>query len=333
MWRQLTRGLRGLFRRRAADQDVADEVADYLERAAAAHRARGLSPADALRAARLEVGNITGVREQVHDAGWESAVDEGITDLRYALRRLRAAPGFTAVSVLTLALAIGATTAIFSAVNPILFEPLPYPGASRIFVIDDHGASTLADVTFGTYREIVQRSRSFEALAVLKPWQPTLTGAAEPERLNGQQVSAGYFRALGIQPAVGRDFDSSADRPGGARTAIISDALFRRRLGADSSAIGGTVSLDGNLLTVIGVLPRRFENVLAPSADIWTLLQYDPALPSFDSREWGHHLRLIGRLRVDVGRAAAEREIAGIARTPEQASCGPLGRRSPGDSS
>jgi predicted permease len=317
VWRQLTRGLRGLLQRRAVDQDAADEVADYLEQAAAAHRARGLSPAEAVRAARLELGNVTGVRERMREAGWESVIDACVADLRYAVRRLRGAPGFTAVTVLTLALAIGATTAIFSAVNPILFEPLPYPHAGRILVIDDYGTGGApADVTFGTYRELAQRTRSFDTLAVLKLWQPTITGTAEPERLNGQQVSAGYLRALGIAPRVGRDFDQADDRPGGAKTVIVSDALFRRRLGADSAVIGRTITLDGTLFTVIGVMPRGFENVLAPSADVWTLLQYDPSLPSFDGREWGHHLRLVARLRASVSVDAARRELATIARSP-----------------
>jgi len=317
VWRQLTRGLRGLFQRRAADQDAADEVADYLEQAAAAHRARGLSAAEAVRAARLELGNVTGVREQMREAGWESAIDAGVADLRYAARRLRAAPGFTAVAVLTLALAIGATTAIFSAVNPILFEPLPYPHAGRLFVLDDYGpGGGPLDATFGTYRELVQRTRSFDTLAVLKPWQPTITGTAEPERLSGQQVSAGYFRALGVQPAVGRDFDQSEDRPGGAKTVIVSDALFRRRLGSDAGVIGRAVTLDGAPYTVIGVMPRGFENVLAPSTDAWTLLQYDSSPPSFDSREWGHHLRLVARLRASASVEVARRELATIAHTP-----------------
>jgi len=316
VWRQLTRGLRGVFQRRAADQDAADEVAHYLEQAAAAHRARGLSPAEAVRAARLELGNATGVREQMREAGWESAFDDGVADLRYAVRRLRSAPGFTAVTVLTLALAIGTTTAIFSAVNPILFEPLPYPHAGRLLVIDDRSQDgTALDVTFGTFRELTQRSRSFDALAVLKSWEPTNTGTDAPERLNGQQVSAQYFRVLGVPLVLGRDFDPADDRPGGARTVIVSDALFRRRLGADSGLIGRSITLDGSPFTVIGVMPHGFENVSAPSAEVWTLLQYDPAPPSFDAREWGHHLRMVARLRSGVSVDAARRDLAGVART------------------
>jgi putative ABC transport system permease protein len=316
VWRQLTRGLRGLLQRRAADQDAADEVADYLEQAAAAHRARGFSAPEAVRAARLELGNVTSVREQMREAGWESVIDACVADLRYAVRRLRAAPGFTAVTVLTLALAIGATTAIFSAVNPILFEPLPYPGAGRILAIADNGTSGApVDVTFGTYRELAQRNRSFEALAVMKPWQPTLTGSAEPERLEGQRGSADYFRVLGVVPALGHDFDPLDDHPGGADVAIISNGLWRRRFAADSGIVGRAVTLDGMPFTVIGVMPRSFTDVLAPAAEIWSLLQYDAALPGFESREWGHHLRMSGRLQRGVSAARASREIATIART------------------
>lgn len=316
-WRHLTRGLRGLFDRQAADRDVTDEVADYLEQATADHRARGLSPDDARRAARLELGNITGVREQVREAGWEHVIETIVADVRYAARRLRAAPGFTAVSVATLALAIGATTAIFGAVNPILFEPLPYPDAGRILAIHDYGAGGAPlDVTFGTYRELVARSHALEAQAVMKSWQPTLTGAAEPERLDGQLVSAAYFRVLGVAPATGRDFDSVEDRPGGARVVIISDGLWRRRFGADRGIVGRAITLDGAPFTIIGVAPRSFEDVLAPSSQVWSPLQYDVALPSLDGREWGHHLNMIARVRRGASPDDARREIATIARMP-----------------
>ena len=180
-------------------------------------------------------------------------------------RRLRSNPGFAAVSVLTLALGIGASTAIFSAVNPILFEPLPYPHAGRIMMIWDLGVDgSRLDVTFGTYRELAERSRSFDAIAVMKPWQPTMTGRAEPERLDGQRVSASYFRALGVSPVLGRDFQASDDRLNGPNVVILSDALWRRRFGGDRTIVGRQITLDDNSYTVIGVMPSAFENVLAP---------------------------------------------------------------------
>src|SRR5438067_8878746 len=132
LWRQITHGLRVLTQRATADRDLANEVEHYFDEATDAFVARGMSPADARRAARLEVGNATVVREQVRDGGWEQIVSAFAADLRYAARRLHSQPAFTLVVASTLALGIGATTAIFSAVNPILFARLPYPQPERI---------------------------------------------------------------------------------------------------------------------------------------------------------------------------------------------------------
>src|SRR5262245_40530612 len=172
-------------------------------------------------------------------------------DLRYGARMLVKNPGFTLIAVFTLALGIGASTAIFSSVNPILFEPLPYPHAGRVTMISDYGPDgSRIDVTFGTYRELVERSRSFDAVTVMSPWQPTMTGPAEPERLDGQRVSASYFQVLGVPPALGRDFDSSDDRPSGPKVAILSDGLWQRRFGGDRAIIGHQITLDDNSYTV-----------------------------------------------------------------------------------
>src|SRR5215467_7841179 len=191
LWRQLTRGLRVLVHRSAADQDLADEMQDYLEQATAALIARGVAPDEARRAARAELGSAAAVREQVRFYGWENLIGTLLTDLRYAARHLRHNPGFAVVGVVTLALGIGASTAIFSAVNPILFEPLPYPHAGRVMMIWYASADgSRGAQTFGTYRELVARSRSFDAIAVMKTWQPTMTGPTEPERFDGQFVSA-----------------------------------------------------------------------------------------------------------------------------------------------
>jgi putative ABC transport system permease protein len=238
-------------------------------------------------------------------------------DLRYGARVLLKNPGFTLVAVFTLALGIGASTAIFSAVNPILFEPLPYPQADRLAMVWDFGnEGARLSVTFGTYRELVERNRSFDTLAAMRPWQPTLSGTAEPERLEGQRVNASYFQTLGVQPVMGQSFDPVDDRLNGPRVTIISDSLWRRRFNSDPTIIGRQVKLDDNLVTVIGVMPRAFENVPAPTAELWTLLQYDATLPSFNGREWGHHLRMIGRLRPGVSLDQARQELDTIAQTP-----------------
>jgi putative ABC transport system permease protein len=315
LWRQLTRGLHGLTHRTAADQDADDEVQHYLEEATAAHLARGLSSGQAARAARLEIGSLLGVREQVRGVGWENAVEALLADLRFAARRLRSTPGFTVITVLTLAIGVGATTAIFSAVNPILFKPLPYPEAGRITMIWDRGADgSRVDGTFGTYRELMERSRSFEAIAAMKSWQPTLVGTAEPVRLDGQRVSSSYFHALGVQPALGRDFLPADDRREGPRVAVLSDALWRRRFGGDRTIVGRPITLDDNLYVVIGVMPKTFKSILAPSAELWAPLQYDMS----QGRAWGHHLRIVGRLRPGIGTDRAGRELDAIAHAPVQ---------------
>ena len=224
---------------------------------------------------------------------------------------------FTAVATLTLALGIGASTAIFSAVNPILFEPLPYPHASRIMMIWDTYEGVRSDVTFHTYRELAARSRSFETMAVMEAWRPTITGGtgAQPERFEGQSVSAGYFRALGVAPALGRDFQNSDDRVKGPRVTILSDVLWRRRFGGNSAIVGRQITLDDDLYTVVGVMPRGFENVLASTAQIWTPLQYDAGnAADYDSREWGHHLHMAGRLRPGLEAEQARQELNAIAR-------------------
>jgi predicted permease len=306
---------------KSADQDIADEVDAFMEDAVAELTARGLSPSAARRAAQLELGHRTAIREQVRSYGWENALGTLFADVRYAARRLRNSPGFTTVGALTLALGIGASTAIFSAVHPILFEPLPYPHPERILMIWDIIEDTRSDLTFHTYRELVARNRSFEALAVKEaqdPWQPTMTSAAAPpERFAGQNVSASYFRVLGVQPALGRDFQEADDRFKGPHVIILSDKLWLRRFHADGTILGRLLTLDGDPYTVIGVMPRGFDNVLAPSAELWAPLQLDTTnVAHFDTAEWGHHLHMVGRLRPGVGIDAAQRELAQIARSP-----------------
>lgn len=239
-------------------------------------------------------------------------------DLCYAIRQLRKNPGFTCTAIAILGLGIGASTAIFSAVNPILFEPLPYPHASRIMMIwyAAEDGSRIPQ-TFHTYRELAERNRSFDAIAVMKPWQPTLTGADQPQRIDGQQVSASYFRSLGVMPALGRDLQASDDVLHGPKVVIISNGFWRRRFGGDPTIVGRQVTLDDDSYTVIGVLPREFDDVLAPTAEVWSPLQYDTGnITSIETREWGHHLQMLGRLRAGVSINQARSDLDWIAHTP-----------------
>jgi putative ABC transport system permease protein len=233
-----------------------------------------------------------------------------ITDLKYALRMLVKAPVFSVVAILTLALGIGANTAIFSAVNPTLFESLPYPRPDRVVsLLESHADGSRGAGTFGIYQGLLERQHSLAAMAVLKPWRPTFTGPNEPERFEGQRVSASFFSVLGVAPILGRDFQAAEDRLNGPSVAIISDGLWRRRFRADPAMIGRQVTLDDKLYTIVGVMPPGFDNVLAPAAELWTPLQYDMSLGS----AWGHHLRTIGRLQPGVSLEQATREIDALA--------------------
>src|SRR5215210_4322575 len=266
LWRHVTRGLRVLFNRGGADSELDDEIRHYFEDAERAALGRGLSPADAHRAAAREIGNLARVREEVRSFGWEHVVGTFVADVRYAARRLHRTPGFAAVGIVTLAIGIGATTAIASAVRAVLIEPLPYRDAHRIVMISDVIATGEPfEVTFGTYRELAQRSRGFEALAPFKAWQPTLVGGSEPERLVGERVGAEFFRVLGVAPFIGRDLRAEDDRPHGTNATILSYELWRRRFGADRSIVGRSITLDDASYLVVGVMPPDFENVLAPS--------------------------------------------------------------------
>jgi len=315
-WRSIVRGIRALVQPSAADRETDEELRAFLEHAEADRVAAGVPAAEARRALRLDYGSALAVREEVRASGWEHIVGTIAGDVRYAIRGLRDNAGFTTVVVATLALGIGAVTAIFSAVKPVLFESLPYPSADRIAPIWDRAVDgSPADITFGTYRELVERSRSFEAIAAIKPWQPTLTGPAEPERIEGQRVSASYFRTLGVRPALGRDFAADDDRPNAAAVVILSDGLWRRRFGADLSIVNRTIALNDTPFVVAGIMPAAFENVALETAEVWAPLQYDPALPQ-SGREWGHHLQAIGRLREGVSLTAAASELNELAQRP-----------------
>src|SRR5579859_1469598 len=240
-----------------------------------------------------------------------------LQDLKYGIRMLAKNPGFTVVAVLTLAVGIGANTAIFSAVNPVLFESLPYPHAGRLMMIWDTFKGERSDVTFHTYREVAKRNHSFREIAAMDVRQPTMTGPSEPERLDGQTVSASYFRLLGVGPAIGRNFQASDDLQTSPKVVVISDGLWRRRFGGDRAIVGRLIMLDGDGYTVIGVMPRGFDNVLSPSAEIWSALQYDTAhITNFQTGEWGHHMHVIGRLRPGVSEERARQDLDGIARDP-----------------
>jgi putative ABC transport system permease protein len=298
-----------LVRRDKFNRELDEEMAFHREQAEAEFQSEGLAPDAAGFAAKKQFGNATRLKEQSREIiGFR--FETAIQDLRYAFRQLRHNPGFACAAIIILGLGIGATTAIFSALNPILFEPLPYPQAGRITAIWETGSDRPHIYgTFGMYRALEERAHSFDSLAVLRLWQPTLTGADHPERLAGQRVTPGYFRVLGVSPSMGRDFQSSDDLKNGPRVVMISHGLWLRRFGSDRTIIGRQITLSDDSYSVIGVMPSDFDNVMAPGTDVWAPLRYEMS----DGPAWGHHLRTVGRLKpgVEAGQAALELNLLG----------------------
>jgi putative ABC transport system permease protein len=233
-----------------------------------------------------------------------------LADLRVAARLLRRSPAFACVSVLTLGLAIGATTAIFSVIEPVLLRPLPYPGAEQLALVWERNADGSRDnIGFATFHDLVAQSRTLERASAIGEWQPTLSDHGEPERLRGDRVSWTYFRTLGVQPALGRDFTENEDLPGNNQVVILSYGLWQRRYGGDASLVGKAISIDGNPMTVVGVMPASFDNAISPTVKIWRALGY---LNQPYACRTCHHLRMIARVRAGVSIEAARTELDGI---------------------
>jgi predicted permease len=305
-----------LLHPKRVEGELQEEIDLHIEMQTRKNLAVGMSSSEARRRALVRFGATSAIAEECRGVRGVNLISDVVEDLRFAARTFRKNPAFSTAAVLVLALGIGATAAIFSAVDPILFESLPYPHAQQIVKIFYSGPNgSRGAQTFGTYREIATRSRTLDSVAAMKAWHPTMTGAETPERFEGQLVTSGYFRVLGIPPLLGRDFDPVEDRPHGANVVIISDRLWRRRFNADPGIIGRQIKLDDDLYTVTGVMPRGFENLTAPAADVWSLLQYDPSLPA-QGREWGHHLQMVGRVRSGMTIDQTRRELDAIAHSP-----------------
>ena len=207
-----------------------------------------------------------------------------IQDLTYAVRSLLKARGFAAVAVLTIALGIGANTAMFTVVNAVLLRPLPYAHPGRLVMVwqDLRARGGPADewATPGNYADWRRETAIFQQVAVISGWRPTLTGDAEPEPVPGEQVSHEYFSVLGISPIAGRAFTQEDDVPNARRVVVIGHGLWKRRFGGDVSVIGRTVTLNGEPHEIVGVLPEGFRPIVSGAAEIWRPLRINTAAPA-----------------------------------------------------
>ncbi len=322
------RRVKMLFRGESFDRELQEEMRLHLELRQQSHVREGLSPGAARTAAQRQFGNATLLGERSGDAwGWRG-LQNFAQDLRYGGRSLLRTPGFTLLAILTLALGIGANTAIFSVVNAVLLNPLAYRDPDRLVTILHSVNNPVAPANYIDWRD---GTRSFDAMAAAEYWSPNLTGVDSPEHITGLRVTQNMFPLLGIAPLMGRTFltgrrdetglagvtglaglagVSAKDQPGEEHEIVISYRLWQRRFNGDPQVLGKTVILDGQGYTIVGVMPAsfKFAPFWATHAELWAPLAFGDRL---NVRE-GNSLRIFARMKRGVTLAAARAEIATI---------------------
>jgi putative ABC transport system permease protein len=236
-------------------------------------------------------------------------------DIRYAVRKLSRTPGFTAIAAFTLALAIGATTAIFTVIDGVLLKPLPFRDPERVVRVTNIRDGNRQPSSVPDFLDIRSQSKSFSSLAAIDAQAMNLTGGSEPERVQAARVGATFWNLLGVTPALGRGFAPNEDTQAAGRTVVLSDGLWKRRFGQDPRIVGKTIALDGNSYTVIGVAPARFSFPDRPEVWIPLVFSSDDVNPEGRGSHW---MGIIGRLAPNVTVAQATSELATITRRLEQ---------------
>jgi predicted permease len=288
-----------LWRRSRQQTQLEQEIQSHLQMAASDRIERGESPTQAQRAARQEFGNVALVQHVTRDQWGSRWLEELLQDLRYGARMLRQNPGFTFVAVLTLALGIGANTAIFSLVNGILLRPLPYHQPDRLIQVTGFYPK-------GAFAAMRSRMRSMDVAAYVEGYEFNLTGKGVPLRLTATLVSADLFSVLGTSAEMGRSFRSGEDLATQNNYVVLSHHLFQRRFASDPSVIGQWINLDGMQRQIVGVMPAGFR-FPSPQTDLWIPLDIDPR--NTVSYWAGDFMPVIGRLRPGASLAQAGAEI------------------------
>jgi len=296
-------------RRKRMLEQLDQDIRDHIEMETQENIERGLSPEEARYAALRKFGNVTRVTEETR-AVWSSIwIEQLLQDVSYGVRALRKNPGFAIVIVLTLALGIGANTAIFSVVRGVVLAPLPYPEPNRLVMVWESrpNVKTLS-TSYPDFMDWQRNARSFEQMAALTSRNYDLTSPGTPQHLDGMEISSGFFSTLGVNLAMGHDFSPSEDGPHGAPAVIISNRLWRNRFASSPQALGKSIRLDGAECTIIGVLPPGFRFLV--DADVYTSLAQGE--PLFYNDRTIHAIIGIARLKpgVSIGQAAGEMSAA-----------------------
>jgi predicted permease len=301
------------FRRAKWDRERLEEIDSYLQIETDENIARGMPPEEARAAARRKLGNRTLAREEIYVMNTLPFFDGVARETRHALRSLRRNPMFAAIALLTIAIGVGANTAVFSVLNSVILRPLPYPNAEELVGVwhSAPGAEGLTSISgdlrlsasmFFTYAE---QNRTFQSMGIWSPFSAAVTGLAEPEQVRVVSVSDGALAALAVQPALGRWFSAEDQTPGGPRTVMLGYGYWQRRFGGEESAIGKTVMLDSRPREIVGVMPEGFRFV-----DDELDLIVPMALDRSQLRLAGFGFRCVARLKPGVTIPEAGADIA-----------------------
>ena len=305
--------VRWLVRRDRAERDMAEELQSFVDMAAADNERGGAPPADARRAALMQLGGLEQAKEHVRigrHGGW---LDEIGRDVSYALRQIRRNPGFSTVAIATLALGIGANTAMFSAVDAVLIRPLPYADAGRLVMVWDDMTKVDGEPKFFTtppeWAEWRRNNTVFTDIAATQPGDAALSGSGEPEELPARKVTGNFWGVLGVQPQIGRVFTEQEDM-NGARVVVISDGLWQRRFGASPGIVGRSIILNDTPYEVVGVMPPAFYFMPARDIDVWMPTSFPPDMLA---RAWSFHdVHTVARLKPGVSVEQAAESMASL---------------------
>jgi putative ABC transport system permease protein len=310
--------LRQLLSRRQIDRDLAEEIRQHLDERVENLVASGVPRHEATLRARRAFGNATFIEEQARDVWRLAWIEDLLFDLRVAARQLRRAPGFAAAGALTLAIGLGATTAVFSVVNAVVFRALPFEHPNRLVALvpaNNRGPAGGDAVSYPNFFDFRQDNRVFDHLVSYRTEDFAFTGDGDPLQIRGEIVAWGLFQVLGVHPVLGRPFEARDEEPG-AHVAIVSYAFWRTTLGADSSIVGHTVDLNREPYVVIGVAPEGFNFPIGAPVQFWTTLALDartsPTQPVTRQRG-ARMLRVVGRLREGVTLTQAQAHMASVA--------------------
>ena len=318
-WHRELAKLGALFRRRKPGDDLAEEIRAHLEMEEQENRESGMTPDEAHYAALRRFGNVTLAQERSREMwGWNS-IEALWQDLHFGARQLRKNLGFTAVAVLTLALGIGANTAVYSLLDTTLLRPLPYRNPGQLVVVSESLPQMGFDdigMAAGEYLDYRDRNRSFVQTAAYEAAGFNLTGAGTPLRVNAAAVSASVFPLLGVSPRLGHTFTADDERQGSTSVAVLSYSLWRNHYGADAGILGKTIKLDEKTYLVAGVMPASFQfpsdgAPLSERVDLWVPEVFAPDRLQDRLREFGVHC--IGRLKPGVSTQQAQADVSTIA--------------------